>query len=75
MTGRIKLGGWIVARGVNYYPDFGSADAVRARVGAERVVFFTLGWAVQWHKSGAYYGPEALTHPRGSCAWCPQVDA
>lgn len=58
----------LLRAGTYYYADRDEAERVRAEIGADRVVVYELGYAVQWHKSGPYYGPDDLAH--SGCLFC-----
>ena len=48
------------------------ADALRPTYPEVRIVDYALGFAVQFHQSGAYWAPDAPTH--APCHWCPRRD-
>lgn len=61
----------LTVHGVFYFRTQGDARDFAEAVGAptDRILFYGCGWAIQWHRSGPYVGPESLTHP--GCRFCP----
>jgi hypothetical protein len=57
-------------KGIYYFPTQQTATAFAATLNAptDRIIKYGLGWAIQWHRSGAYVGPQDQEHK--GCAWC-----
>lgn len=62
-------------RGIFYFPTSEAARAYAVTIGAptDRILQFVRGWAIQFHTSGPYVGPDVLTH--AGCRFCtPKSD-
>ena len=57
-------------KGVYYFPTRDAAIVFARSINAptDRIIAYQRGYAIQWHKSGAYVGSDSLTH--SGCAWC-----
>ncbi len=63
----------VTHKGIFYFPTWQDAKVYAVSIFAptDRILSFDKGWAIQWHKSGPYVGPDAMEHGVTTrCAWC-----
>lgn len=57
------------SKGIYYFTTYSAAKAYAVGCGypTGRIIDYTMGWAIQWWKSGPYVGPDSSPHAPPEC--------